>query len=128
MPPFRPKRLVVVSLWATDVRTTAHFYRDVLGLPLVPHHGQQPAFDLGHGAHLVLNEGQPEAVVESKRSRFPTIALAVRDLDGAVEQLVAHGIELPWGVAGSDRARWVVFSDPAGNLVELVQFEEAPAS
>jgi catechol 2,3-dioxygenase-like lactoylglutathione lyase family enzyme len=124
MSPFRPERLVVISLWATDVRTTAHFYRDVLGLPLLPHHGQQPAFDLGHGVHLVLNEGRPGAVFNSKRSRFPTIAFAVRDLDEAVEHLVVHGTELPCGVEAGGAARWIVFSDPGGNLIEFVQFEE----
>ncbi len=128
MPSLQPERLVVLSLWAKDVPTTAHFYRDVVGLSLLPHHGRQPAFDLGHGAHLVLNEGQPGAVLDSKRSRFPTVAFAVRDLDRAVENLVEHGVDLPWGVEASDQARWVVFSDPAGNLVELVQFEDSPES
>jgi catechol 2,3-dioxygenase-like lactoylglutathione lyase family enzyme len=126
MPGIEPERLAVVSLWATNLYTTAHFYRDVLGLPLLPHHGQQPAFDLGRGAHLVINEGQPRTFLDSKRSRFPALAFTVRDLDEAVEHLEEQGVELPWGVEVSDRARWVVFADPAGNLVELVQFEESP--
>jgi hypothetical protein len=29
---------------------------------------------------------------------------------------------LPWGIEGDARSRWVMFHDPAGNLVELVQF------
>jgi catechol 2,3-dioxygenase-like lactoylglutathione lyase family enzyme len=128
MPSFQPERLAVVSLWATDVVATAHFYRDVVGLSLLPDHGHQPAFELGHGAHLVLNEGQPEAVLDSKRSRFPTVSFGVRDLDKAVEHLADHGVELPWGVEESGGARWVIFNDPAGNLVEFVQFEEPPES
>jgi catechol 2,3-dioxygenase-like lactoylglutathione lyase family enzyme len=128
MPSVQPERLVVVSLWAMDVTTTAHFYRDVLGLPLLTHHGRQPAFDLGHGLHLVLNEGQPGALLDSKRDRFPTFAFAVRSLDKALEHLAVHEIDLPWGVEASNRARWAIFSDPAGNLIELVQYMESPGS
>ena len=128
MPSFKPEHLVVVSLWATDVAATAHFYKDVIGLSLLPDHGHRPAFDLGLGAHLVLNEAQPGAVLDSKRSRFPNVAFAVRDLDEAVEHLADHGVELPWGVEANGEARWVIFCDPAGNLVELVQFEEPPTS
>ena len=125
---FEPKRLVVVGLWAEDVAETAHFYRDVIGLPLLPDHGHFPAFDLGCGTHLAINEGQPGAVLDSKRSRFPHLAFAVQDLDGAVAYLEAHGVELPWGIEAQGQARWIVFPDPAGNLVEFVQFEPSLAS
>jgi predicted enzyme related to lactoylglutathione lyase len=46
-------------------------------------------------------------------------AFKVQDLDAAVERLVAHNIELPWGIEGSGSSRWVMFHDPAGNLIEL---------
>ncbi len=38
--------LAVVTLWAEDVAQTAHFYRDVIGLRMLPHHGDRPHFDL----------------------------------------------------------------------------------
>jgi hypothetical protein len=40
-------KLAVVTLWAEDVAITAHFYRDVIGLRLLPQHGDRPHFDLG---------------------------------------------------------------------------------
>jgi catechol 2,3-dioxygenase-like lactoylglutathione lyase family enzyme len=123
-----PKRLVVVSLWAENVAETAHFYRDVIGLPLLPDHGHLPAFDLGCGAHLAINKGQPGAILDSTRSRFPHLAFAVRDLDGAIAHLEAHGVEIPWGIEAKGQARWILFRDPAGNLVEFVQFEESLVS
>ena len=46
---------------------------------------------------------------------------AVDDLDGALDRLRANGIPMPWGVEADARARWVMFQDPAGNLIELVQ-------
>jgi glyoxylase I family protein len=122
--PIKPSHLAVVTLWAEDVRTTAHFYRDVIGLDLLPHHGHRPAFDLGHGAHLVILRGQPVPAENPELPLFPLIALAVEDLDRAVDHLEAHGVELLSGIQADQGARWVVFRDPAGNLIELAQFDE----
>ena len=33
---YTPDRVIVLSIWAEDVPTTAHFYKDVLGLELFP--------------------------------------------------------------------------------------------
>jgi catechol 2,3-dioxygenase-like lactoylglutathione lyase family enzyme len=117
-------RLAVVSLWADDVSTTAHFYRDVLGLRLVPHHGAtaSPHFDLG-GTYLILLKGQPRPAENTVPARFPLVAFAVEDLEAAVERLRAHGVALPWGVEEDAGSRWVMFNDPAGNLIELAQFK-----
>jgi len=108
--------LYVVSLYAQDIPAVAHFYRDVIGLPLVAHHSQRPHFDLG-GAYLVILQGQPPQAQE----RFPQVAISVDDLDAAVARLRAHRVELPWGVETGQGSRWVMFRDPGGNLVELVQ-------
>ena len=122
MPTFKPDYLAVVSLRAEDVPATAHFYRDVIGLSLMPHHGHRPAFELGNGCHLVIVQGQPVAQ-DPQIPRFPVIAFAVEDLAQAVEQLRAHNVEMPWGIEAGSGARWVEFYDPAGNLVELAQLE-----
>jgi catechol 2,3-dioxygenase-like lactoylglutathione lyase family enzyme len=122
MSSFAPEHLVVVSLWAEDVPAVVHFYRDVVGLRLLAHHPHPPAFDLGHGGHLAIVGGQPAFGREPGGSRFPALAFAVQDLDAAVEHLEGRGVELPWGVEKSATGRWVKFYDPAGNLVEFVQF------
>jgi catechol 2,3-dioxygenase-like lactoylglutathione lyase family enzyme len=124
MAPFTPGRIVVVSLWAQDVGALAHFYRDVVGLPLVAHHDRRPAFDLGHGLHLAIVEGQPAFAREPGGSRFPVLAFAVRDLAEAMEHLADRGVELPWGVEVGATARWVKFHDPAGNLIEFAELGE----
>ena len=108
MTPFRPKHVAVISLWAEDVSTAAHFYRDVVGLDFFPHHDHRPAFPAR----------------SSESPDFPLIAFAVEDLEGAIEHLDTHGVELPWGVETSEGARWVKFRDPGGNLIEFVQFRE----
>ena len=120
MPRFTVGRIVVISLWAEDEPTAAHFYRDVLGLEPLLNHGGQTAFRLA-GAHLVILKGQPRPAENPEPERFPLFALAVDDLDAAVEHLKAHKIPLPWGVEGHAPNQWIMFHDPAGNLIELVQ-------
>ena len=120
-----PKRIAVVSLWAEDVQTAAHFYRDVIGLRLLSHHSHhdgRPHFDLG-GTYLAILKGKPVPAQNAEPSHFPLIAFAVDDLDSAIERLRAHRVELPKDVAESADSRWVMFRDPAGNLIELVQFK-----
>lgn len=114
-------RLAVISLWAEDVPKTAHFYRDVIGLSLLPHHGERPHFDLG-GSYLVILRGKPMPPGDPVPERFPVLAFAVSDLDKSLEKLRAHQIALPWGIEKDAASRWVMFYDPAGNLIELVQF------
>jgi catechol 2,3-dioxygenase-like lactoylglutathione lyase family enzyme len=121
MASFTPDHLAVVALWAGDVPATAHFYRDVVGLPLVAGHGPMPAFRLGHGLHLAIVQGQPTVAREPGGSRFPVLAFAVPDLAAAVEHLRQHGVELPHAVETGAAGRWIKFYDPAGNLIEFVQ-------
>ena len=119
-------RLAVVSILAEDVPATAHFYRDVIGLRLLPHHGGRPHFDLG-GIYLTIVKGRPILAQTTTSDRFPLIAFAVEDLDVAMARLRAHDVELPWGIEERTNSRWVMFHDPAGNLIELVQFEHDAA-
>ena len=116
-------RFAIVSLWAEDVPTTAHFYHDVLGLHFLPHHGAQPAFDLD-GAYLTILKGKPRPAQDAAPAHFPLFALAVDDLDAALALLHAHRVDLPWGIERGAQSRWVKFHDPAGNLIELVEFDE----
>lgn len=116
-------RIAVVSLRVEDVPASAHFYRDVLGLNLLAHHpGGRVHFDLD-GCVLTIIPGRP-ALPADPEPRFPVLAFSVADLDEAMEPLRLHGVQLPWGVESNASGRWVMFHDPAGNLVELVQFNE----
>jgi catechol 2,3-dioxygenase-like lactoylglutathione lyase family enzyme len=128
MSPFKPEQLAVVSLWAGDVPATVHFYHRVVRLPLLPHHDHPPALELGLGQYLAIVEGQPAFAQEPGGSRFPVLAFAVRDLDVAVQHLQSHDIELVQGIETGASERWIRFYDPAGNLIELVQFDRAPHS
>jgi catechol 2,3-dioxygenase-like lactoylglutathione lyase family enzyme len=55
-------QLAVVSLWAEDVPANANFYREVVGLKLIPQHaGGRPHFDLG-GCYLTIVRGRPAPI------------------------------------------------------------------
>ncbi len=120
-------RIAVVTLWAEDVPTTAHFYRDVVGLPMIPHHaGDRPHFNM-EGCFLTIVQGRP-ALPPDPEPRFPVVAFSIPDLDHAVEKLRKYSVETPWGVERDNSGRWVMFRDPAGNLVELVEFKQEERS
>jgi catechol 2,3-dioxygenase-like lactoylglutathione lyase family enzyme len=115
-------RIAVVSLWAEDVPAAAHFYRDVIGLPLLPHfESDRPHFDLG-GTILTIICGRP-ALPPGSELRFPVVAFSIPDLDAGMEKLRTHAVNLPWGVESNASSRWVLFRDPQGNLIELVEFK-----
>jgi catechol 2,3-dioxygenase-like lactoylglutathione lyase family enzyme len=113
--------LAVVSLWAPDVAKAIHFYRDLIGLDLLPHHGEHPHFDLG-SVYLVLLQGRPRPPQDPDPSRFPVMAFAVEDLDRLVETLRGHGIQFLCPVEEGLGTRYVMLDDPAGNLIELVEY------
>jgi catechol-2,3-dioxygenase len=114
-------KFAVVALWAADVAACAHFYRDVIGLDLLPHHGGRPHFEVD-GVYLTILKGSPTPAQHAEPERFPLMAFRVDDLDAMVSRLEKHKVEMPWGVESDSGSRWVMFNDPAGNLVELVQF------
>jgi catechol 2,3-dioxygenase-like lactoylglutathione lyase family enzyme len=97
------------------------FYREVLGL------GDQPRPEIpgvpGHW-HTV---GDQELHLVGAPSRGPGIdptghhyCVAVEDLDAAIAELDARGIEYVRGVQGQANVQiWI--TDPAGNTIELQQ-------
>lgn len=114
-------KFAVVTLWAEDITTAVHFYRDVLKLKLLSHHEGLQHFDV-NGVYLVILKGHALPVQSSEPSRFPLFAISVADFDERVDRLEKHGVAMPWGIEMNESSRWVMFRDPAGNLIEFVQF------
>jgi catechol-2,3-dioxygenase len=115
-------RLAVVSLLVEDLHAAVGFYRDVIGLSLLPHHPPHPAFELANDVFLVLVQGHPNPASVSEEQSFPAVAFAVDDLESAIENLKSNDVALPWGVEERAGSSWVKFYDPAGNLIEIAQF------
>jgi len=117
---FQVEKLAIVSIMAENVHETVHFYRDVLGLNLLPHHGHRLAFDVGENI-LVIIEGLP-GKEKDEAARFPALTFGVQDIELALKHLEDHNVETLHGIESRGDTRWVLFYDPAGNLVELAQF------
>ena len=118
-----PKQISVASLWTEDVPATIHFYSEVIGLRLCPcqaYHMDPPHFDVG-GACLVILKGK--SVLAQNAETFPVVALAVDDLDSAIERLKAHQVDFLKDVEEDPASRWVFFRDPGGNLIELAYWK-----
>ncbi len=117
-------QVAVLTVWAEaeNIKPTAKFYEDVLGLRLISGSTDHYVFDTD-GTFLVIMEGRLEQPRDPKR-RWPMFALTVPDLDLSIKALLAAKIELPWGIeeSGAPSSRWVMFHDPAGNLIELVEW------
>jgi hypothetical protein len=117
----RRKRMEIRGIGFVGSHTTAHvemrgFLRDVLGLTPI-------AID-GVGAELfAASNGDVLAVAppyEEDGSRERTIGLIVDDLDGAIAELHAAGVETD-GISENARWRYSHFRMPDGKLYELVE-------
>jgi catechol 2,3-dioxygenase-like lactoylglutathione lyase family enzyme len=106
------------------------FYTGLLGLPEVPialpgrppiPKGQVQAFWLELGGVQVHAIGAPQKG-EPREPVGPHVSWYVADLDAAVAEIGARGIEMR--VMGEGRHRIVWVSDPAGNTVEFQQDPE----
>lgn len=118
-----PKQISVASLWTEDPPATVRFYREVIGLGICPcqgYHMNPPHFDVG-GAYLAILKGK--SVLAQDAETFPVVALAVDDLDSAIERLKAHQVDFLKDVEEDPASRWVFFRDPGGNLIELAYWK-----
>ncbi|MCP3920715.1 MAG: VOC family protein [bacterium] len=119
-------QVAVMTVWAEaeKIEATAKFYDDVLGLKRKSTSTSPYILDTD-GTFVAIMEGKLESPHDPKR-RWPMFALSVPDLDEAVKALREAKVELPWGIEefGSPKpsSRYVMFNDPAGNLIEIVQW------
>ena len=116
--------VAVVTIWATPdkLEETKSFYKDTLGLKNM--HSDPSIFDVG-GTYLVVMQGELSPSKNTLR-RWPHFAISVDDLDVTLESLKQVDVALPWGVEefgdAEPNSRYVMFNDPSGNLIEVVEW------
>jgi predicted enzyme related to lactoylglutathione lyase len=119
-------QVAVLTVWAEvdKLEETADFYEHVLGLQRKGTSTSPCILDTD-GTFIAIMAGKLESPREPGR-RWPMFALSVPDLDQSVQALREAKVELPWGVeefgAPEPSSRYVMFRDPAGNLIEIVQW------
>jgi len=111
------KRIAVVGVRAGNVVRATHFYRDTLGLEILPHHAGPPHFKVGDMFLAVFERGASDG-----NSTTPQVAFEVDDIEADMATLTARGIAFEGGVRQDGDAHWTAFRDSEGNLLELLQF------
>jgi catechol 2,3-dioxygenase-like lactoylglutathione lyase family enzyme len=123
MEPLRTEGLDHVAITVTDLRRSAEFYADVLGLESRYEPGHEPVFMVAGGTGLALfraetyggsGPGEPGPI------RVMHVAFRVdrEQFDRARAELPAAGIEPRFEDHGSVHSLY--FPDPDGHVVELV--------
>jgi catechol 2,3-dioxygenase-like lactoylglutathione lyase family enzyme len=119
----RPEALRFLSgliVESAEPERLVHFYRDILGVPLVQerHGDSEPHWGCEVGdVHFAIHPGDA-----STRGGGIKIAFLVFDLDALVGWLAAHDVELCYPpVEFGTESRITAVRDPDGNLVELTQ-------
>lgn len=108
-----------VSINVSDTRRALGFYRDVLGMALLP----RPDFPFG-GAWLDAGNGRQIHLIEASvpADLGQHVAFRVHDVDAVVAAVRAAGIEIRDPKPVGDTALRQTFThDPDGNLVEFTQ-------
>lgn len=108
-----------VSLNITDTERALAFYRDVLGMNVLP----RPDFPFG-GAWLDAGNGRQIHLIEASvpGDLGQHVAFRVDDLDATIVELRAAGVDVPDArQVGDTTIRQTFLVDPDGNRLELTQ-------
>lgn len=108
-----------VSLNVSDTERSLSFYRDVLGMAMLP----RPDFGFG-GAWLDAGNGRQVHLIEAEvpANHGQHVAFRVTDVDAVVSSLRAAGCEVPDPKAvAATGLRQTFTRDPDGNLLEFTQ-------
>jgi catechol 2,3-dioxygenase-like lactoylglutathione lyase family enzyme len=110
--------LVWVGTRTTEFTATVAFFRDVLGLPV---HSSEPDFtvlDVPDGATVEVFGPASEY---NRHLTHPVAGFRVADLERAVAELQAAGIEIVLPVQEGESRSWLHFRAPDGFVYELVE-------
>lgn len=118
-------RLMEVQLRVKDVKRSAEFYRDTLGIAVGPGDERESHFEAAWGkweaasADLLLfllypaDAGNPRSVCE--------IGFSVEDLDAVHAAVVAAGQPVVEAPSPKDWGRQATYADPDGNIVVIAE-------
>ena len=118
----RITRVNHVALPISDRRKTLPFYRDVLGLKVIPSMVDNP-----HVIWTELEDGTMVHPVEPSAEGQPStfhVAFEVADFDATVRALQESGIEILRQGVRHDGQRFLFVNDPDGNRIELATAAE----
>lgn len=121
------KRLAHVCIGATDLALTEDFYVNKLGMEKAfdfIRAGQRIGFYIKVGEDTFLEVFAQNAQPNTDATLLKHVCLQVEDIDAAIEQLKANGVEVSAKKWGADNAWQAWITDPSGVRIELMQYTE----
>jgi predicted enzyme related to lactoylglutathione lyase len=115
-------------LISDEPENLAAFYRDAVGIPLEDERHDDIPLHYGceiGGTHFAIHPSADWPGEPSPNAQSPVIVFYTDDVDGAYEQLVAHGVK---ATPPFDHGFAVLtaFRDPDGNNVQIMQLSQSP--
>ncbi|MGF1482956.1 MAG: VOC family protein [Opitutales bacterium] len=102
----------------TDMARSVAFYRDVLGLTQgMTYESQWAEFDLPPTTFALFCDPSGQYAPPTKRGGL--VALAVEDVEAAMEELKAQGVEFTMPLMNTHVCKMAAFADPDGNELFL---------
>ncbi|HEY8300398.1 MAG TPA: VOC family protein [Jatrophihabitans sp.] len=110
--------LVWVGTRTSAFAATRDFFTDVMGLHAIEDQPDFAVFGVPDGSSMeVFGPGS----AWNRHLTHPVAGFRVTDLDDAVRELEAAGIEIVLPVQGGEDRKWLHFRAPDGFVYELVQ-------
>lgn len=112
-----------LTILAPDLSAARKFYCDVLGFAVAADYGPELTKLQNDGCALLLARCEQAARPNYPGTAQIALGLAVADISAESERLKAAGVELIFAEPQDFPAgRFIAVRDPAGNVVELLQF------
>ena len=106
----------VVFFWVADLDTSVAWYTEVLGLTAGPRYGDWQEFAIDGGTGFALHGGRLDGGPATA-----VVAFNTPDLQTAIDELAGWGAVPIDEITDTGAARFVTFSDPDGNKVQLLE-------
>jgi len=101
-----------------DLKSTARFFADVLGLSIIHQGTGMVQFELPTGQLFEVFGSESRY---SQLHACPVLAFQVEDVRVAKKELESRGVEFVTDVDGDESEAWAYFRGPDGHLYELWQ-------
>jgi catechol 2,3-dioxygenase-like lactoylglutathione lyase family enzyme len=101
-----------------NLKSTAHFFADGLGLTVIREGKALVQFEMPSGQ--LFEVFGPESRYYSLHA-CPVLAFQVEDVSAARKELESRGVEFVTEIEGTDSEAWTYFRGPDGYLYELWQ-------
>jgi predicted enzyme related to lactoylglutathione lyase len=115
-------KLVEVQTFVSDIEAAHEFYANVLGFKVKQRGTGWIIFDLDGMEFVVQSGATPVGTPTEYGKRCTTmLVLGTSDIRSMVERLRGRGVMFLGEVVEVPQGRFVGFTDPDGNLIELVE-------